>query len=121
MDKITSGEENISFSECNLSRSFSVESAAIEKDNREVDRATVNPEEASPVIESRRRRKRAAGGSNLENCPDTPASQTSTPLASVVPSLSCFFSKYWFFFFQRRVFRSKAFNFCGASCGLKIS
>ena len=51
MNKVTSGEENIRFSECNLSRSFSVESAAIEIDNREVDRATVNPEEASPVIE----------------------------------------------------------------------
>ena len=90
MGKVTIGKENISFSECNLSRSFSVESAAIEHDNRGVDRATVNPEEASPVIESRRRRKRAAGDSNLKNCPDTPASQTSTPLASLVPSLSCF-------------------------------
>ena len=98
MDKVTSGEEKNSFSECNLGRSFSVESAAIENDNREVDRATVNPEEASPVIESRRHRKRAADDSNLENCPDTPASQTSTPLASLVPSLSCFFFEIQVFF-----------------------
>ena len=111
MDKVTSGEENISFSECNLSRSFSVESAAIENDNREVDRATVNPEKASPVIESRRRRKRAADDSNLENCPDTPASQTSTPLASVVPSLSCFFEILVFFSFNGEFSGARDSNF----------